>query len=90
MDSSSDVNEPHHGSRQKRQFNQFADNPSDNRDETPESVLDSLGTLPSLLNNGDPDLGLFIPDANFLSSIQVNNYFMIVLISYTFLESIQS
>lgn len=59
------------GIRKKRQFTNFADNPSDNRDETPESLLEALNGLPFHNEAGGPG-GLFLPDANFLSSIQVS------------------
>ena len=52
--------------RNKRQFTHFADNPSDSRDETPETILETLHALPHDIAGG----GLFLPDANFLSSIQ--------------------
>lgn len=68
--SSSSIRQEEH-LRMKRQFNHFADNPSDIREETPEALLETLSALPS--TNTDVDLGLFIPDANFLSSIQVND-----------------
>lgn len=60
-----DVNQQHR--RNKRQFINVGDSPLDTRDELPDpSFLDPL-------SHADPslDLSLYLPDANFLQSIQV-------------------
>lgn len=54
----------HH--RSKRQFVSVGDSPIDTREELPNSFF------PEPLSQPDPSLDLYLPDSNFLQSVQVN------------------